>query len=150
MGVDQSAGRESALSRPPEPYSPLPAHYPVKRTRKAAPTDKGALGPTEAGMLTMALGVLAGLHGATYSAYKDSPHESFLLRRFIREMIIALSVALVLILRRPSSSSRRMLARSFQRSLTIQELRSSNLRPRLPQTSLASTITFVMACPPSD
>lgn len=47
-------------------------------------------------MLTMALGILAGLHGATYGAYKDSPHESFLLRRFVREMIIALSAALVL------------------------------------------------------
>ena len=28
-------------------------------------------------MLTTALGVGAGLHGALYGAYKDSPHESF-------------------------------------------------------------------------
>jgi hypothetical protein len=31
------------------------------------------------------LGTLAGLHGALYGAYKDSPHESFLFRRFVRE-----------------------------------------------------------------
>ena len=41
-----------------------------------------------------ALGLAAGLHGALYGAYKDSPHESFLLRRFVREIVIALAVAL--------------------------------------------------------
>jgi hypothetical protein len=40
------------------------------------------------------VGLAAGLHGALYGAYKDSPHESFLLRRFLREIAIALSVAL--------------------------------------------------------
>ena len=43
-----------------------------------------------------ALGLAAGLHGALYGAYKDSPHESFLLRRFLREIAIALSLALAL------------------------------------------------------
>ena len=43
-----------------------------------------------------ALGLAAGFHGALYGAYKDSPHESFLARRFVREIVIALGVALVL------------------------------------------------------
>lgn len=47
-------------------------------------------------MLTIILGILAGLHAATYGAYKDSPHESFLLRRFIRELVIAAAVAVVM------------------------------------------------------
>jgi hypothetical protein len=38
----------------------------------------------------IALGTAAGLHGALYGAYKDSPHESFLVRRFAREIGIAL------------------------------------------------------------
>ncbi|MGH9256993.1 MAG: hypothetical protein ACRD3C_20725 [Vicinamibacterales bacterium] len=42
----------------------------------------------------VALGLAAGFHGALYGAYKDSPHESFLLRRFAREIVIALGVAL--------------------------------------------------------
>ena len=41
----------------------------------------------------LGLGLLAGLHGASYGAYKDSPHESFLARRFLREIIIALIIA---------------------------------------------------------
>jgi hypothetical protein len=41
-----------------------------------------------------AIGLAAGLHGALYGSYKDSPHESFLLRRFIREIVIALAVSL--------------------------------------------------------
>lgn len=41
-----------------------------------------------------AIGFAAGLHGALYGAYKDSPHESFLLHRFVRELAIALGVAL--------------------------------------------------------
>jgi hypothetical protein len=44
----------------------------------------------------LGLGTLAGLHGALYGAYKDSPHESFLFRRFIREVAFALSGALAL------------------------------------------------------
>ena len=35
----------------------------------------------------LGLGTLAGLHGALYGAYKDSPHESFLFRRFLREVL---------------------------------------------------------------
>jgi hypothetical protein len=41
----------------------------------------------------IAVGLAAGLHGALYGAYKDSPHESFLVRRFIREIVIALGAA---------------------------------------------------------
>lgn len=43
-----------------------------------------------------ALGLAAGLHGALYGAYKDSPHESFLMRRFVREIAIALAVSFAL------------------------------------------------------
>lgn len=43
------------------------------------------------------LGLLAGLHGASYGAYKDSPHESFLARRFVRELAIAFLIALALV-----------------------------------------------------
>lgn len=35
------------------------------------------------------IGLCAGLHAALYGAYKDSPHESFLRRRFIRELVFA-------------------------------------------------------------
>jgi hypothetical protein len=42
------------------------------------------------------IGLVAGLHAALYGAYKDSPHESFLLRRFLREIVIALIVAVTL------------------------------------------------------
>jgi hypothetical protein len=35
------------------------------------------------------VGLAAGLHAALYGAYKDAPHENFLLRRFIRELVIA-------------------------------------------------------------
>jgi hypothetical protein len=45
---------------------------------------------------TAAVGALAGLHGALYGAYKDSPHESFLARRFLREIAIAVTVSLAL------------------------------------------------------
>lgn len=45
---------------------------------------------------TSVLGLAAGLHGALYGAYKDSPHESFLRRRFAREIVIAFTVALSL------------------------------------------------------
>jgi len=46
--------------------------------------------------LSAAIGLVAGLHGALYGAYKDSPHESFLVRRFVREVAIALAVTLAL------------------------------------------------------
>jgi hypothetical protein len=48
-------------------------------------------------MMTAAIaaaGLAAGLHGALYGACKDSPHESFLIRRFLREVVIALGLAL--------------------------------------------------------
>ena len=44
----------------------------------------------------VSLGVAAGLHGALYGAYKDSPHESFLLRRFLREVVFASTLAAAL------------------------------------------------------
>lgn len=47
--------------------------------------------------LTMApLGLAAGLHGALYGAYKDSPHESFRWRRFAREIAFALAAVTAL------------------------------------------------------
>jgi hypothetical protein len=52
----------------------------------------------------LGLGTLAGLHGALYGAYKDSPHESFLFRRFLREVAFALSGALALPVILPSVS----------------------------------------------
>ena len=45
-------------------------------------------------LIAPALGLLAGLHAASYGAYKDSPHESFLLRRFLRELVFACSITL--------------------------------------------------------
>ena len=45
---------------------------------------------------TVDVGVAAGLHAALYGAYKDSPHESFLARRFVRELVIATCVAAAL------------------------------------------------------
>ena len=50
-----------------------------------------------------AVGLAAGLHGALYGAYKDSPHESFLCRRFVREIAIAMTVSLALALFHPSA-----------------------------------------------
>ena len=46
---------------------------------------------------TAAVGLAAGLHGALYGAYKDSPHESFLLRRFLREIAIALTASMAFV-----------------------------------------------------
>lgn len=48
--------------------------------------------------LTILIGLAAGLHAALYGAYKDSPHESFLMRRFVRELVFATTVAAVLAL----------------------------------------------------
>ena len=39
--------------------------------------------------LVSIVGLVAGLHAASYGAYKDSPHESFLPRRFVRELVLA-------------------------------------------------------------
>ena len=46
--------------------------------------------------LTIIIGLAAGLHAALYGAYKDSPHESFLLRRFVRELVFAVTAAGIL------------------------------------------------------
>lgn len=48
----------------------------------------------------VAIGVAAGLHGALYGAYKDSPHESFIPRRFARELVFAAVAAAFLSLSR--------------------------------------------------
>jgi hypothetical protein len=45
---------------------------------------------------TTVLGLAAGFHAALYGAYKDSPHESFLPRRFVRELIIASGIAMTM------------------------------------------------------
>jgi hypothetical protein len=47
-------------------------------------------------LIAPALGLLAGLHAASYGAYKDSPHESFLLRRFMRELVFACGITVTL------------------------------------------------------
>jgi hypothetical protein len=52
---------------------------------------------------TIALGIAAGFHGALYGAYKDSPHESFLPRRFIREIGIASVCSLALPVLHPAT-----------------------------------------------
>lgn len=46
--------------------------------------------------LVLVIGFAAGLHAALYGAYKDSPHESFLLRRFVRELVFATVAAATL------------------------------------------------------
>lgn len=38
---------------------------------------------------TLLIGLCAGLHAASYGAYKDSPHENFKPRRYVRELVIA-------------------------------------------------------------
>jgi hypothetical protein len=49
-------------------------------------------------LTTILVGIAAGFHAALYGAYKDSPRESFLLHRFLRELIFASSIAAVLTL----------------------------------------------------
>jgi hypothetical protein len=49
-------------------------------------------------LLILVLGLAAGLHAAVYGAYKDSPHESFLPRRFLRELVFSTLIASVLAL----------------------------------------------------
>lgn len=46
--------------------------------------------------MVIACGLAAGLHAALYGAYKDAPHESFLVRRFVRELVFATSIAGIL------------------------------------------------------
>ncbi len=48
-------------------------------------------------VMIVGLGLAGGLHGASYGAYKDSPHESFLLRRSVRELVFAACLALALL-----------------------------------------------------
>jgi hypothetical protein len=43
--------------------------------------------------ITIIIGFAAGLHAALYGAYKDSPQESFILRRFLRELVFATAIA---------------------------------------------------------
>ncbi len=50
-----------------------------------------------------ALSLAAGLHGALYGAYKDSPHEGFRARRFLRELAIALAVSLAMLAWSPAT-----------------------------------------------
>jgi len=47
--------------------------------------------------LIIVIGWVAGLHAALYGAFKDSPHESFLMRRFMRELVFATGIAAVLV-----------------------------------------------------
>jgi hypothetical protein len=44
----------------------------------------------------LCVGLVAGFHAALYGACRDAPHESFLPRRFIRELAIAAGVSAVL------------------------------------------------------
>ncbi|MDD5290807.1 MAG: hypothetical protein PHZ04_01700 [Patescibacteria group bacterium] len=46
--------------------------------------------------LYILLGSIAGLHRASYGAYKDAPYESFILRRFFRELAIVVVAAILL------------------------------------------------------
>ncbi len=47
-------------------------------------------------LITILVGLAAGLHAALYGAYKDSPQESFLPRRFVRELVFATVIAALL------------------------------------------------------
>ncbi len=47
-------------------------------------------------LLVVIIGLAAGFHAALYGAYKDAPHESFLLRRFIRELVFSTTIAGIL------------------------------------------------------
>jgi ABC-type amino acid transport system permease subunit len=49
-------------------------------------------------LLTILIGLAAGLHAALYGAYKDSPQEDFLMRRFLRELILTVVIAACLVL----------------------------------------------------
>ncbi len=71
-----------SISRPATPYAVL-GHR----------AFTGAL--SDIAVMVM-IGLVAGLHAALYGAYKDSPHESFLMRRFVRELVFSSSLAAVL------------------------------------------------------
>lgn len=43
-------------------------------------------------ILTILTSIAAGFHAACYGAYKDSAHESFLARRYVRELISAFAI----------------------------------------------------------
>ena len=45
---------------------------------------------------TIFLSIAAGIHAASYGAWKDSPNESYLPRRTIRELTIALGIGIIL------------------------------------------------------
>ena len=45
-------------------------------------------------MMSILVGIIAGLHRASYGAYKDAPYEGFYLGRFLRELIIAAIISL--------------------------------------------------------
>src|SRR5512136_2279565 len=49
-------------------------------------------------LFAILVGLAAGLHAALYGAYKDSPQESFLLRRFLRELVFATIIASFLVM----------------------------------------------------
>lgn len=49
-------------------------------------------------LFILILGGVAGLHAACYGAYKDSPYETFKLTRFIREIVIGIFSALLVLL----------------------------------------------------
>jgi hypothetical protein len=48
------------------------------------------------GLIVVVIGLAAGFHAALYGAYKDAPHESFILRRFVRELVFSTTIAGVL------------------------------------------------------
>ena len=48
--------------------------------------------------MIVGIGLVSGLHGALYGAYKDSPHESFMPRRFVRELVFATGAAVLLLM----------------------------------------------------
>ncbi len=48
-------------------------------------------------LITILVGLAAGFHAALYGAYKDSPQESFLLRRFVRELVFSTVIAAALV-----------------------------------------------------
>jgi hypothetical protein len=54
---------------------------------------------------TALVGLAAGLHGALYGAYKDSPHESFLPRRFVRELAVASITSIAVVLWYPPAAN---------------------------------------------
>jgi hypothetical protein len=64
----------------------LPGQYASLSGRAASATLPGVI-------FILIVGLVAGLHAALYGAYKDSPHESFLMRRFVRELVFSTSVA---------------------------------------------------------